>query len=301
MNTKNSFFYFVVTLCFLGITVSAAGQSTLKNQELRLGDFKIWKLQDAQISLKLSLLKDIDQAEAQKLNDGGDAQTTPVNTFLIKTPDHTVLVDAGTGTYPGEDPGHLFEQLKAIGIEPTAVDLILLTHLHFDHIGGLTSPDGARLFPNATIRLSKTESDFWLGDINSIPAQQRERAKQIQKQLNPYVLAKALNPFSNGENLGEGIKALEANGHTIGHTVYSFASKGKEFWCIGDLIHFGNIQFKLPEVAVVFDTNSKQAIDARIGFFDRAAANQIIIGAAHLPEMVRLEKSGNSYTATPVK
>ena len=296
MKTKKNTFYLLGAIFMLLVTSNVSSQPNVK-----IGDFQIWKLQDAQIPLKISLLKGIDQAEAQKLNGGSDVQTTPVNVFLIKTPQHIVLVDAGIGKSSGEESGKLFDQLKAIGIEPASVDLILLTHLHFDHIGGLTSPEGIRQFPNATIRLSKVENDFWLGNISSIPAEQRERAQQIQKQLNPYIQAKAVKTFAPNENIADGIKGIEAYGHTIGHSIFSFTSKGKEFWCIGDLIHFQDIQFKFPKVAVVFDTNSNQAIESRTAFFNQAAVNHIPIGGAHLPEILKLEKSGDSYIATPIR
>lgn len=278
------------------LTINLSGQSSLK-----VGDLQVWKLQDTQISLKTSLLKDIEPAEAQKLNGGSEEQSTPVNAFLIKTPQHIVLVDAGVGRNSGEESGKLFEELKAIGVEPASVDLILLTHLHFDHIGGLTTAEGKRQFSKATIRLTQAEYDFWLADANSIPAGQLDRARQIRKQLDPYIKANALKPFAPGEMLAEGIKGMEAFGHTIGHSVYSFTSNDKEFWCIGDLIHFGNIQFKLPKVAVVFDTNSKQAIDSRIDFFNRAAENHIPIGGSHLFDILTLEKSGDSFVPKPIK
>lgn len=296
MKTNFKSFYALGTAILLLITNAVIAQSGLK-----IGDFQIWKLQDAQITLKTSLLKDIDQALAQKLNGGSEVQTTPVNAFLVKTPAHIILVDTGIGKSSGEDSGHLLDQMKTIGIIPASVDIILLTHLHFDHIGGLTTPDGKRAFPNATIRLSKAESDFWLGDLNSIPAEQRERAKQIHKQLDPYIQAKALKTFAPNETIADGIKGIDAYGHTIGHAIYSFTSKGKEFWCIGDLIHFGNIQFKQPKASVVFDANGKLAIDSRIEFFNRAAANHIPIGGAHLSEMLTLEKSGDSFLSKPVK
>lgn len=284
------------TLFLLLITIGLSAQSVIN-----IGKMKIWKLQDAQITLKTTLLKDIDQADAQKLNGGSENQTTPVNAFVVKVVGNTVLVDAGVGKGSGEDSGKLLEQLKAINIDPASINLVLLTHLHFDHIGGLTTPEGVRQFPNATIRLSKAESDFWLGDIASIPASQQERAKQIQKQLNPYIQAQALKAFAPGETLAPGIKGIEAFGHTIGHSVYSFTSDGKEFWCIGDLIHFRDVQFKQPKVSVVFDTNAQQAVESRISFFNRAAENHIPIGGSHLPEFLYLEKSGDSFVSKSIK
>lgn len=93
---------------------------------------------------------------------------------------------------------------------------------------------------------------------------------------------------------------MPAYGHTVGHTVYSFSSDGKSIWCIGDLIHFGDIQFAEPSVGVSFDTNGQMAIEERIAFFRQAAAGKVIIAGAHLPEMVRIEKAGNSFTVLPV-
>jgi glyoxylase-like metal-dependent hydrolase (beta-lactamase superfamily II) len=172
--------------------------------------------------------------------------------------------------------------------------LILLTHLHGDHIGNLTSADGKRIFPNATIRLAKAESDAWLGNPQG-------QSAQVKKTLDPYIQANAYKPFSTDEDLGEGIKALPAYGHTAGHTVYSFTSKGAEFWCVGDLLHFGNVQFKLPKATVSFDSNGKQALGSRMSFFAQAAAKHVIIGGSHIANFYQLEKSGDSFNALPVK
>lgn len=137
-------------------------------------------------------------------------------------------------------------------------------------------------------------------DSTLIPTNLRERAAKIKAILAPYCSAKSYLPFLINEDLGDGIRTLSANGHTPGHTVYAFSSKGNELWCIGDLIHFGAIQFKHPSVGMVFDSNNQMAIASRIDFFQRAAMAHIIIAAAHLPEMVQLEKNEDSFNATSV-
>jgi len=134
-----------------------------------------------------------------------------------------------------------------------------------------------------------------------IPATLRERAAEIKAIMEPYRSAKAYLPFSPGEDLGDGIKALSAFGHTPGHTVYSFSSKGNELWCIGDLIHFGAIQFSHPSAGMVFDSNSNMAIASRTDFFQHAAMAHIILAAAHLKEIVTIEKNGDAYIATAVE
>lgn len=290
----------LVVLIVLQFTSGTMAQIKHAKPELAVGDIKVSMLQDAQIYLQTSYLSGIAAKEAKKIVGDRDSVLTPVNAFLVQTPKHTILVDAGIGKYPGEDSGHLMEQLNNAGIAPNKIDLILITHFHFDHIGGLTSPEGKKLFPNAIVRASKAESDFWMRDASLIPENLRERAAKIKATLAPYSSTKSYLPFLPEEELGNGIKAISANGHTPGHTVYSFSSNGKELWCIGDLIHFGLVQFEHPSVGITFDSNGQMAIAARIDFFQRAAKNRIVIAGAHLPEMVRIENKGDAFVAKPV-
>lgn len=295
---KTNRFLLYTFLAFFALAVHPSetkGQNRKTYQELNVGDITVSKIQDAEIYLNLSLLSGIEHQEAIQLTSGRDSILTPVNAFLVQTPEHTILVDAGIGKSGGENSGHLAEQVTLAGVDPAKVDLILITHFHFDHISGLLTSDGKRMFQNAVIRAPKSESDYWLGDSSKLPVEQRERAEQIKTILQPYIKAGVYQPFLPNENLGDDIKALPANGHTIGHTVYAFSSKGNELWCIGDLIHFGDVQFTKPSVGVVFDTNSTMAINERLNFFQQAASGNIIIAGAHLPEMVRIKKSGSSF------
>src|ERR1700686_1033395 len=86
-----------------------------------------------------------------------------VSAFLVNTGKHLILVDAGTGGwYGGPSFGKLATNLRRAGYTTGQVDLILLTHLHADHVGGLTTRSGNRVFPNARVYVAKADSDFWL-------------------------------------------------------------------------------------------------------------------------------------------
>jgi glyoxylase-like metal-dependent hydrolase (beta-lactamase superfamily II) len=291
---------FIAVSLVLQITSLSMAQIKRVNQYLAIGDLKVHMFQDAQICLPISYVSGIEHSDAVRLVGGSDSVWIPVNAFLVKTPNHEVLVDAGLGKYPGENSGHLLEQMKDAGIDPASIDLILITHFHFDHIGGLISPEGKQLFPNAIVRVSQTESDLWMCDSSLIPANLRWRAAKIKAIFAPYCSANAYFPFLPNDDLGDGIRALSASGHTPGHTVFAFSSKDIELWCIGDLIHFDAIQFKYPSVRVASDNNGQMAITSRIDFFQRAAMAHIILAAAHLPEIVQLEKKGDAFVATPV-
>src|SRR5713226_7647551 len=83
--------------------------------------------------------------------------------YLVNTGKQLILVDAGSGTWFGGGKfGHLVANLRTAGYTPEEVDIVLVTHLHSDHIGGLTTPDGKIVFPNADIYVAKADNDFWL-------------------------------------------------------------------------------------------------------------------------------------------
>src|SRR5512133_756185 len=170
-------------------------------EPLRLGQLRVWKLQDGRLSLAASLLKGLDAADARRLLDGKDAADTPVNAFLVRIPGRVVLVDTGIGKDPEEDSGHLVEQLAATGVAPSDIDLILITHDHFDHIGGLLKADGTRAFPKAILRVSRREHAFWTEDPSRLPERLRDRAPKLKALFGVYEKAGAFRPFEEGEEL----------------------------------------------------------------------------------------------------
>ncbi len=287
-------------LLFLSLTVVAYGQQFPAGQTVHVGDITVRTLTDAHFHMPLSLLAGIDPKDAVALNGGSDSAWNPANGYLVRMPNRMVLVDAGIGGGAGAMGGHLPEELKNAGVDPSSIDLVLITHFHFDHIGGLVTADGKRFFPNAIVRASKAESDYWLGDTSAMPARARGNAAMVKKILDVYIQAKAFRPFSPNEDLGDGIKAIAAHGHTPGHTVYAFTSNGHTLWCVGDLIHYATVQFVHPEVGVTFDSDRPAAIAIRKELFRRAAEEHIIIAGAHLAAIVELTKKGDGYVATPV-
>jgi glyoxylase-like metal-dependent hydrolase (beta-lactamase superfamily II) len=269
-------------------------------EPLRLGQLQVWRLQDGRIPLAASLLKGLDAAEARRMLGGKDVADTPVNAFLVRMPGRTVLVDTGMGKDPEEDSGHLMEQLAAAGVAPSDIDLILITHDHFDHIGGLLKADGTRAFPKAVLRVSRREHTLWTGDPSQLPERLRDRVPKLRALFGVYEKAGAFRPFKEGEALAPGLRAIPAYGHTGGHTIYAFTSEGRELWCIGDLIHFGAVQFQHPEVGVAFDLDGVNAVKVRQELFREAAHRKAVLAGAHLPQLVRIIPKGAGYEAVPV-
>ena len=286
------------TLLLPGFAMTPSAPTTASRlAPLRLGRLQVWRLQDGRISLAASLLKGLDGAEARRMLDGKDVADTPVNAYLVRMPGHTVLVDTGIGKDPEEDSGHLAEQLASAGVAPADIDLILITHDHFDHIGGLLKADGTRAFPKATLRVSRREHAFWTEDPSRLPERLRDRAPKLKALFEVYGKAGAFRPFEDGEELLPDLRTIPAYGHTGGHTVYAFTSEGRELWCIGDLIHFGAVQFQRPEVGVAFDLDGDRAVKVRQELFREAAQRKVVLAGAHLPQLVWITPKGEGYEA----
>jgi|SRR5580704_3352480 glyoxylase-like metal-dependent hydrolase (beta-lactamase superfamily II) len=83
--------------------------------------------------------------------------------FLVNTDKQRIFVDTGAGTWwAGGAMGRLAGSLRTAGYTPEEINIVLVTHLHSAHVGGLTTQDGKRVFPNADVCVAKAGNDFWL-------------------------------------------------------------------------------------------------------------------------------------------
>jgi glyoxylase-like metal-dependent hydrolase (beta-lactamase superfamily II) len=213
-----------------------------------------------------------------------------------------VLIDTGAGTLFGPTLGKLVANLKASGYQPEQVDEIYITHMHGDHVGGL-SVDGKTIFPNAVVRASQMEADYWLSQAHMDAAAKdaKEGYQTAMTALNPYISAKRFKPFRGDVELVPGIRAMAAPGHTAGHTVYVVESNEQKLVLWGDLMHVAALQFADPNVIIRFDTDSAFALAQRKKVFAEAATHGYWVGGAHLsfPGIGHLRAAGSGYIYVP--
>src|SRR5690606_5732469 len=86
-----------------------------------------------------------------------------INVLLVRTRTDLVLVDTGCGLAFGDAGGRIAANLTAAGVKPEQVTVVVLTHLHGDHFGGLFDAENRPVFTNARYILSRHEHDFWAG------------------------------------------------------------------------------------------------------------------------------------------
>ena len=274
---------------------------------MMLGDFEVTALSDGTVALPVDkLLTNVKPGQVDKSLKRAFLKApveTSVNGYLINTGSKVVLIDTGAGALFGPTLGKLANHVKAAGYTPEQIDEIYITHLHPDHVGGITA-EGKIVFPNATVRADKHDADYWLSEENmkKAPKEGQGFFQGAMASLKPYVEAGKFKPFEGDTELVPGVKAMATHGHTPGHMVYSIESKGEKLVLWGDLMHVAAVQFPDPSVTIAFDTDSKAAAAQRKKAYADAAKGGYIVGSAHLsfPGLGRLRAEGKGYVFVPV-
>jgi glyoxylase-like metal-dependent hydrolase (beta-lactamase superfamily II) len=274
---------------------------------LRIGDFEVTALWDGTASFDPHWLQGRTTIDGvvKALHEDPHMLDAADTGFLVNTGKQLILVDAGAGTWFGGGAlGRLAGSLRSAGYTPDEVDLVLVTHLHSDHIGGLTTRDGKRVFPNAEIYVAKEDSDFWLSPeiAAEAPKDAQPFFQSAQAIAAPYIKAGQWHTFSGSEPIVDGMQIVPLRGHTPGHTAYEFSSKGQKILFWGDTIHAQRVQLHHPKVTVVFDVNPAAAAATRNQLLAELAREDVVIAGPHMlfPSLGRLHKAGSGYSWAPV-
>lgn len=274
-----------------------------------IGDYELTALYDGGASIDSNLLhgdpKLIQSLLARSFQNDPKNVSATVQGYLVNTGSKLVLIDTGAGGHWGPAAlGKLVQNLKASGYKPEQVDLVLLTHLHGDHVGGIYK-DGKRVFPNATVMMNKADADFWLS--KEIMAKAPEDAKVFfkiaQDGAAPYIAAGKWKPYNSMDQIIPGITPYAIPGHTPGHTGYMISSKGQSLLVWGDVAHVGAVQMPHPEISIVFDSDSASAVKTREDLLVKLSTDKTMIAAAHMPfpglGRIRKADTGTGYDWVP--
>lgn len=208
---------------------------------------------------------------------------------LVNTGAELILFDAGLG---GETPG-IVSALEEAGYSREQVDVVVITHMHPDHIGGLMMA-GSPTFPNARFVTGLTEYDFWApkGEENPI-------GKLMISNVKP--LSEKMSFVKGGDAIVSGITALEAFGHTPGHMCYRIESDGQQLLLLADLANHYVWSLAYPEWEVRFDADKAAAAASRKSVLGMAAADRIPVIGYHLPfpALGYVETRGSGFHYVP--
>jgi glyoxylase-like metal-dependent hydrolase (beta-lactamase superfamily II) len=208
-----------------------------------------------------------------------------VNAFLLIEHGQHILIDTGAGDAWFPTMGLLHDALAEAGIARDQIRTVAFTHTHNDHVNGLVTPDGAEAFPNLET-LFVPQEEISLFDRS-------ERLKRFRPRC---------TPFGAGFSVSDSITAIEAHGHSPGHTAFEVTGGGSKLLIWGDIVHVPAIQFGKPELTWEFDRDQPQARASRERMLKRTAQPDTFIAGAHLdfPGVGRVSGINGAYRFSAV-
>ena len=223
---------------------------------------------DGEKLMPRTLFSDASDSLYNSLNMPDDIPAS-VSTFLVKVDGQYILFDAGLGAFGGQ----LMNRLAALGVNADSIGLVYLTHFHVDHIAGLVAKDEAgndvKAFKNAAVYAGKVEYDAWMNDIPKNDLQKGVMA----------LYKDSLHLFTFGDTLPHGVVAMDAVGHTPGHTAFQFAN----LIIVGDLMHGYALQKDHPEINSNYDMDKPKSAESRKRIMQYASDNKLLMAGMHLP------------------
>jgi glyoxylase-like metal-dependent hydrolase (beta-lactamase superfamily II) len=239
---------------------------------------------------------------AAKALDENDVLILCFQSYVIKTPHHTILVDSCIGndkprpTRPNwnmKTDDTYMRGLAAAGFSVDDIDFVMCTHLHPDHVGWNTRMENGRwvpTFPKAHYVFAKQEFDYWAEQIKTNPV------AQIIDSVLPIVEAKREELVGYDHQIGDHVRILPTRGHTVGHVAFTFGRGKDEAVFSGDLIH-SPIQALYPDMSMKFDLDQAQAAVTRRSFLERYCDTDTLCCTAHFPSPSagKIRRKGNGF------
>ncbi len=223
--------------------------------------------------------------------------------YLVRGDGHTTLIDTALGERPCE-PGILScaefpQRLAECGVEPADVDVLLHSHLHWDHVGWDVTRDGAVAYPGAEVRLSGAELDFWMTPHPQAP---ERHVLFANEHFRPLLDAGQVRTFDGDAEVTPSITMIATPGHTPGHTVQLIRSEGEALILVGDAMHHWT-HVEHHDWLSIHEWDPEQSRDARRRICELAIETDALVTGPHFPLLTvgKVRRDGSGYRYEQVR
>jgi glyoxylase-like metal-dependent hydrolase (beta-lactamase superfamily II) len=227
--------------------------------------------------------------------------------LVINSGGKLIVLDTGNG--PGAFAsskgavGQFATNMAAAGVDPKAVDMVVISHFHGDHINGLLSADNVLAFPNAEVLVPATEWKYFMDDAE-MSRQTSERMKGVfanGRRVFEAGLKKKVTPYEWGKDVAPGLLAVETVGHTPGHTSYVLSSGSGKVFIQSDVTNIPYLFAANPGWHAFFDQDADMAEKSRRRVYDMMVADRLMVQGFHypFPGLGNVEKDGGGYRVVP--
>jgi glyoxylase-like metal-dependent hydrolase (beta-lactamase superfamily II) len=286
-----------------------AGRQAPTLYRYKIGNYELTALSDGlwERPIDEKFVRNADPADVRKaLTDAflpTDRLPIPFTALLVNTGGKLVLIDTGSGGQIATTAGTLNANLAAAGIKPEQIDIILISHFHPDHINGIKTKDDELVFPKAEIKVPEAEWNFWMDE--SLPGRASDAIKGYVLNARRIFrnIAKDVTRFPPGAELAPGISAIDASGHTPGHTAFLVASGNESVLVLSDTSNHPKLFVRHPEWQPVLDMDGGAAAAVRKRLLDRAASDRMLVQGYHFPFPAsgHIVRSGSGYELVPAE
>ncbi|MBZ9840750.1 MBL fold metallo-hydrolase [Mesorhizobium sp. CA5] len=228
----------------------------------------------------------------------------PLTVVVLKMNGRTIMMDAGSGVGQWQaNATHLPANMKAAGIDYKAIDTIMISHFHPDHVWGLMEKGtNDPVFPNAELIVNATEYNWWIDPsrLAKLPEGRKPAGKRIAENFPKWKNWKLVD---DGTEVVPGIRLMAAPGHTPGHSVYHVDGGSEQFLVSADTMYVPALLAPHPEWQGAYDQDGPMAIATRHKIIDQVIADNIRICGSHFPfpGTGSFVKDGNAYAFTPTQ
>lgn len=274
----------------------------------KLGDFQITALYDGIWYLPIDdkFMRNVRGAQVNAALSSAflPSRVLPISitALMVNTGGKLILIDTGTAGQITDTAGVMLDNLTVAGVSPDDIDTIVISHFHPDHIDGIKTKDGAKVFPNAEILVPEPEWTFWMDDTNLGSYSGVVHGYFLNARRIFADIAKEVRRFRPGADVAPGITSIPAHGHTPGHSAFSVHSGNQSLLVMSDTVRNPYLFVRHPDWQPIFDMDGPLAAKARRHMLERAASDRMLVEAYHFPFPAcgHIVKSGGGFEFEPV-